>query len=540
LQLYAPIELFSLEKDAYASAFISLKSHLTNYDYVIISLHNTTMNGAKNFGMSEQEEKFITEEIEKHKTIFVDFGNAYTLSKFSNLDKAKAVILAYEDMPVTQSLAAQLLFGGFSSEGRIPIQASETFAKNSGLDAGKHTRLKYTFPEDAGMNTSALSRIDTLIGKAIGEKVMPGCQVLVAKDSKVVYCKSFGTHSYEDSSAVQNSDLYDIASVTKITGTALAVMDLYDKGQIDLDKPLSKYLPRLKKTNKKNLIIRDVLAHQAGLQSWIPFWKETVTDGNINYTIYQKTSSAKYSIRVADSLYMRNDYRDSIMKWIDLSPLGERGKYVYSDLGPILMKALVEQITKMPIDEYLNKNFYKPLGLTHLVYHPRDKFPLKEIIPTELDREFRKQLIHGDVHDPAAAMLGGVSGNAGLFANANDVAVIMQMLLNKGSYGGRRYLSEETVSIFTSQQFPQNKNRRGLFFDKPEPDTSKTSPTCKSVSLKTFGHQGFTGTCAWADPEYNLVYIFLSNRVNPDATNEKIVKMNLRTEIQQMIYDGMK
>jgi CubicO group peptidase (beta-lactamase class C family) len=204
------------------------------------------------------------------------------------------------------------------------------------------------------------------------------------------------------------------------------------------------------------------------------------------------------------------------------------------------MKALVEQITKMPIDEYLNKNFYKPLGLTHLVYHPRDKFPLKEIIPTELDREFRKQLIHGDVHDPAAAMLGGVSGNAGLFANANDVAVIMQMLLNKGSYGGRRYLSEETVSIFTSQQFPQNKNRRGLFFDKPEPDTSKTSPTCKSVSLKTFGHQGFTGTCAWADPEYNLVYIFLSNRVNPDATNEKIVKMNLRTEIQQMIYDGMK
>jgi beta-N-acetylhexosaminidase len=540
LQMYAPVETFAIDKDAPESVFNSLKDYLKNYDYIILSLHNTVMNAAKNFGISEQSHQFITEVIDKYKTVFLGFGNAYTLSKFSNLDKAKAVILTYEDMPVMHSLAAQLIFAGGPSYGKIPIQSSTTFNKHTGISASNPIRFKYTLPEEAGLNSYVLSRIDTIASKAIVEKAIPGCQVLVAKDGKVIFYKSFGTHTYDDTTLVENTNLYDIASVTKIAGTALAAMKLYEQKKIDLDKPLSKYLHRLKKTNKANLTLREVMAHQSGLQSWIPFWKQTVVNGNPDSAVYSKVQSETYSIRVSDSLFMRKEYKDSIMKWIEISPVGEKGKYVYSDLGPILMKEVVEEVSGKSLDAFLYSNFYRPLGLTRLTFSPRNKFLPNEIIPTELDTAFRKQLVHGDVHDPAAAMLGGVSGNAGIFSDANDLAILMQMLLDHGTYGGKQYLKEKTVTLFTSQQFAENKNRRGLLFDKPEPDPSKPSPTCKSASLKTFGHQGFTGNCTWIDPQYNLVYVFLSNRVNPDATNDKLAKMNVRTEIQQVIYDALK
>jgi beta-N-acetylhexosaminidase len=539
MQIYAPVELFAIDKDASSSVFNSLKEYLNNYDYVIVSLHNTIMNAAKNFGISEQAELFISEVINKYKTIFIDFGNAYTLSRFSNLDKAKTVILAYEDMPVMHNLVAQLLFSGGPSKGKIPIQSSTVFNKHTGIATRDAIRLKYTYPEEVRMKSEVLLRIDSIVYQAIGDSATPGCQVLVAKDGKVIYNKAFGTHAYNDTSPVLTTDLYDIASVSKIAGTALAVMKLYESGKIDLDKPLSKYLPRLRKTNKGNLIIREVLAHQAGLQSWIPFWKQTLVNGMPDSLIYSKLKNDKFSIRVTDSLYIRKEYKDSLLKWIENSPLGERGKYVYSDLGPILMKEVVETISGKSLDEFLTSNFYKPLGLTRLAFLPRDKFKLTEIIPTENDTSFRKQLVHGDVHDPAAAMLGGVSGNAGIFSDAIGVAVLMQMLLNKGTYGGRQFLKEKTISTFTYRAFPADQNRRGLLFDKPEPDITKPSPTCKSASLKTFGHQGFTGTCTWVDPEFNLVYVFLSNRVNPGAANEKLGKMNVRTQIQQIIYDAL-
>jgi beta-N-acetylhexosaminidase len=541
LQMYAPVECYTLDREAATSAFNAIKEYLKNYDVVILSLHNTVMNASKNFGISEQAEKFINEVTEKYKTVFVDFGNAYTLSRFSNLGKAKAVVLAYEDMPVTQSYAAQFLFGGaMDSEGKIPIQSTTAFNKHSGtVTSAPAIRFKYSTPEDAGINSEKLAAIDSIVNSAIADKAMPGCQVLVARDGKVVYYKSFGTHTYSDSASVTNSDLYDIASVSKIAGTALAVMKLYEQGKIDLDKPVSKYLPRLKKTNKSTITIKEVMAHQSGLQALFSLYKQTVHDGVIDTNIYHAEKSKKYSVQVAESLYMKKEFLDTIDNWIDNTPLGTKGKYVYSDLGPILMKELVEQLAGKSLDSYLYSNFYKPLGLTHITYNPRTKFPPAEIIPTENDTSFRKQLIHGFVHDPAAAMLGGVSGNAGIFSDANDLAVIMQMLLNGGTYGGRRFLKEKTVSTFTYQAFPLDKNRRGLFFDKPEPDITKPSPTCKSASLKTFGHQGFTGTCTWVDPEYNLVYVFLSNRVNPDAANEKLVKLSVRTQIQQVIYDAL-
>ena len=540
LQLYARVDCYAVDKDAPMSIFDAIGKFLVNYDLVILSLHNTTMNAQKDFGINEAALQFIHAVIKKYKTVFVDFGNAYTLAKFETLPDANALVLAYEDMPVSQNLAAQLLFGGIGAQGRIPVLATTAYPKYSGLKSLNPVRFNYTFPEDVGMSSDRLSQIDSIALKAIAERATPGCQVLVAKDQKIIYYKSFGTHSYDDTVQVKNSDLYDIASVTKIAATCLATMKLVDEQELDLNKPVSNYLPVLKSTNKKNMVIRDVLAHQAGLQSWIPFWKSTITEsGSLSETIYIRKENETHTIRVAEGIYMRNAYRDSIMKWIYDSPLGERGKYVYSDFGPILMKSLVEKITLQPMDDYLDKEFYRSLGLTSLTFRPRKKIELNRIIPTENDNEFRHQVLLGDVHDPAAAMLGGVSGNAGLFSDANDLAVIMQLYLNKGFYGGKTYFSQRVVNEFTRQQFPLNKNRRGLFFDKPEPDPKKQSPVCRATSLKSFGHQGFTGTCAWVDPEYNLIYIFLSNRVNPDASNDKLVKMNVRTEIQQVIYDAL-
>lgn len=539
ISCYTPCERYAIEKNEAVDIFESVKKYLINHDLIILSVHGTTMKAEKNFGLTSQEEKFIEEVISKYPTVLVDFGNAYTLTRFTNLEKAKAVVLSYEDTPLMHDITAQALFGGNSAGGKIPIQASGAFVKKTGLETGPALRMKYANPLDAGMNEAALQKIDSIVNDAIGAHAIPGCQVLVARNQTVVYQKSFGTHTYNDNDTVLNSDLYDIASVSKIAGTALAVMKLFDEGKIDLNKTLSKYLPALKKTNKKSLVIREVLAHQAGLKSWIPFWKQTMDGSKPDGNIYHRTSSADFSIRVADSLFMKNTYADSVFKWVLESPLGEKGKYVYSDLGPILMKALVEKITGKKLDDYLEENFYRPLGLSRLTYRPLSKFQPGEIVPTENDTAFRRQLIHGDVHDPAAAMLGGVSGNAGIFSDANDLAVIMQMLLNNGSYGGKQFLHPKTIEIFTKQQFVQNKNRRGLFFDKPEPEAGKPSPTCASASLRTFGHQGFTGTCAWVDPEFNLVYIFLSNRVNPDASNEKFSKMNVRTNVQQAVYDAI-
>ncbi len=534
---YARVDCYALPHDASSSAFQAVKNSLSAYNLIILSLHGTTMNAAKNFHISEASIQFINEVLEKHNVIFVDFGNAYTLSKIYDLSKAKAVLLAYEDMPVVQNAASQLLFGGIASSGHLPVEASSLFHRNKGIGTTSPVRLKYTLPEEVGLQTHDLSAIDSIALKAIKAGAMPGCQVLVAKDGKVVYNKSFGTHTYNDATTVTNKDLYDIASVTKIASTCLVTMNLYEQGMLDLNQPLSKYLTASKNTNKKNIIIRDMLAHQAGLQSWIPFWKFTMDGDHPSNTIYHKEESKNYSYRVADNLYINNSYEDSIMQWVYDTKMGERGKYLYSDLGPILMKAIIEQSTSTALDKFVEQKYYRPLGLHNITFKPREKFELKRIIPTEDDTAFRKQLIHGDVHDPAAAMLGGVSGNAGLFCNANDLAVIMQLLLNRGLYGGTQYFKQTTVNLFTKQQFPGN--RRGLLFDKPEPDSTKSSPTCRSASLKTFGHQGFTGTCVWVDPQYNLIYIFLSNRVNPDASNDKLVKMNVRTDIQQVIYDAI-
>jgi CubicO group peptidase (beta-lactamase class C family) len=542
LENYAPINTFQLKKDANPNTVDSLvKELLPSYNTVIVSIHNTSINAAKNYGITAAMNSFIEDLQGKCKLIVVVFGNPYVLSKLPAAAKVDALLMSYEGAEESQKVAAQNIFGGMSTAGKLPVTANASFKILAGSSTPEPIRFKYTYPEETGIASSDLSPIDSIVQKAIKAGATPGCQVLVAKDGKVIYNKAFGYHTYDNLKPVKTTDIYDIASITKVAATTMSLMQLYDKGQLNLDAKLVKYLPDVKKTNKKNIILRDMLAHQARLLSYIKFWQTTMTnDGNWSAAYYRNKPEKGFSMQVADSLYIRNDYADSIWARIKKSPLGDTKKYVYSDLGFITAKRIVEKLTHESIDKYTFEHLYQPLGLATMGYLPLNRFDKKRIIPTENDTKFRKQLVWGYVHDPATAMMGGISGHAGVFSDANDLAVLMQMLLNGGEYGGKRYLKQSTITTFTSQQFPKDGNRRALGFDKPEPDSTKSSPTCKGVSLLAFGHQGFTGTCVWVDPKYNLIYVFLSNRVNPDAENDKLVKMNVRTNIQKTIYEALK
>ena len=391
-----------------------------------------------------------------------------------------------------------------------------------------------------GLDNDTLKAVDSIATGAISNAATPGCVVLVAKDGKIAYYKAFGYLNYDSTEKVTTETVYDMASVTKICATTLAIMKLYDQGKIDLNKKLGDYLPFVKGSNKESLCIKDILLHQAGLSPFIPFYKETIDSSGIpNAKIYASAKNDSFPIRVAANLFLRNDWNDTMYQRILQSPLTTAGKYVYSDNDFIFLGKIVEAISGMALDKYLRKEFYQPLVLSTTGFKPREYMAVKKIAPSEKELVFRRQLIRGDVHDPGAAMFGGVAGHAGLFSNAYDMAVIMQMLLNGGTFNGKRYLQKETVDLFTA--YHGNLSRRGLGFDKPEKDnaTRKEPYPCHSASPATFGHTGFTGTCVWADPKHQLIYIFLSNRLTPDGTNSKLMKMNVRTDILEAVYKAL-
>ena len=537
LSYYAPVDNYNMQRNASPEILNALRGLLNGYNTIIVSVHNTTINASKNYNITEQVNTLLNSLNDNADVIFVMFGNAYTLSKVSALNKADAVLLAYEDTDLPHYIAPQILFGGIGSKGRLPVSAATNLPFAKGMETTGGFRLKYTMPEDAGLNTGDLAMIDTIVNRGIALGAMPGAQVLIAKDGKVIYNKAFGHHTYDKKQKVQITDLYDVASVTKLAATALASMKLYDENKIDPDKKVSRYLPELKKTDKKDIVLKDVMLHQAGFKGWIPFWTSTMKKGKPDTLLYRTVVSDTFNIMVAQNLYLRSDYKDSIWKEIVNSPLTNSGKPVYSDLSMITMQKIIEEETGTALDKYVNSNFYKPLGISRLTYNPKDKFKSEKIVPTENDLQFRNQLVQGVVHDPAAAMLGGVAGHAGLFSNATDLAVIMQMLVNGGTYAGEEFFKNETVAEFTKSH--SKGNRRGYIFDKPEADINKNGPTAKSAPLSSFGHQGFTGTCVWADPDNNIVYIFLSNRVYPDAGNNKLAQMNIRTDVQQVIYNAL-
>lgn len=540
LNRYADVKNYAIGRDAAKASADSMIEKLRDYDVVIVSIHNTSINAAKNFNITETT-RYICDKLSHRKNaLLCVFGNAYVLGKLDHLEDWNTLLLCYEDTWLPQQIAAEKIFGAGAFKGHLPVSPEGHYRLGMGINAIQTPRLKYTLPEQEKIKSADLAAIDTIVNKAIADTAMPGCQVLVSLHGNVIYAKSFGKQTYDGNVPVKMDDLYDIASVTKIASTGLALMKLYEKKKIHLNDRISEYLPELKKSNKRDLTIKEIMAHQAGLKSWIPFWQSTVDSNGLRSDLYRKQSEEGFTIKVADSVYLLDSYRDSIWETIIESPLEKRGTYVYSDLGLIILQRVVEKITGESVEKYVTDTFYKPMGVWQCVFNPLDKnFKRSSIIPTENDSAFRKQLIQGFVHDPAAAMLGGVSGNAGLFCNAHSLAVIMQMLLSGGEYGGKRFLKQETIDVFTHQAYPATNNRRGLLFDRPDEHAGTNGPTAVSASPLTFGHTGFTGTCAWADPENGLVYIFLSNRVNPSAANNKLAKNNVRTNIMQAIYNSL-
>lgn len=538
LSRYNEVTHFALDEKATAVDYTKVMSLLDNYNMVIISINKTSSRRSENYGITQQMLDFVNILNDgKRKLILNVFANPYALGRMPGSEKVDAFMLSYENTDYSQQAAAQLIFGGIAASGKLPVTANRQYRAGDGVTTEK-TRFSYGLPEQLGIKSKFLAGVDSIVKDAINMKAMPGCQILIAKDGVVIYDKNFGYHTYDEKRKVESDDLYDLASVTKISATLLGVMKLVDEKKLSIDDPLSKYLPELKITNKKSMIFREVLAHQAGFKSWIPFYLETIKEGKMDTTVYSKKKSEVFSLRVAENLYCNKSYPDSIYKRIDKSDVNTRKDYLYSDLGYYYIKKIVEKQTGETLDAYVKDHFYRQLGLTTMGYKPRERFPVDRLVPTELDVAFRHQQIQGDVHDQGAAMMGGVGGHAGLFSNANDLAKLMQMYCNYGEYGGERYISEATMKEFTKCQFCASGNRRGIGFDKPDMKSDK-GPTCSCISYMSFGHSGFTGTYAWADPDKDVVYIFLSNRVYPDAENKKLITMNVRTKIQEVIYNAI-
>ncbi|MEL6922689.1 MAG: serine hydrolase [Bacteroidota bacterium] len=446
----------------------------------------------------------------KHPTVIVNFGNPYNLQYF---DREVTTVQLFERNEITEDIAAQLLFGGLSANGQLPVHVADHLPSGTS-NATPIIRLKYTSPEEVGIAPEKLVGIDAFVKGAIASGAIPGCQVLVAKEGKVIYNKAFGYHTYKKRQPVSTSDLYDIASITKVASTTLAGMRLYEQGKYDLNGRLKDYLDLPAKSRIKNEKIRYLLAHRSRLQANMPVGKyiryQDTTRQRLQNKYFSRWRSEPYTIQVADSMYFSTAQLDTF--WMDIGNLRprKRRRYRYSDVNFNLLQRVFEKTSGRRLNRYVHDNFYAPLNLRRLLYNPRSKFNPKHLVPTEDDARFRKQLLRGFVHDESAALLGGVAGNAGLFSNAEDLAVLFQMLLNRGSYGGFQYFKPSTIDYFVSSQ---HGNHRGLGFDRPR---NSRLPSCaRSASKKTYGHTGFTGSCAWVDPKNELVFIFLSNRRNP-------------------------
>ena len=542
LDRYASVKHFNLTSNPTNDQFLKTLSSLHDYDLVIVSIHATNESPSKNFGITSQAIKFVNT-LQEKKTVVLDiFANPYSLNKFHGAENANAVIVSYHDRRFAEESSAALIFGGILAKGHLPITASEHFKLNDGLQTSEWIRLRYGSPEDVGINSEDLVQIGEICNSGIADKAFPGCQVVVLKEGSMIYQESFGHHTYEKKREVKNDDIYDLASITKIASSTLSLMYLQDQGKIDLDYSLCDYIPEMVDTTVyQNIVLRDMLSHQAGLVSWIPFYKNTLVKGMPRFDIYSQAESPLYNNRVAENLYIKADYSDTILSRILATPLKTPGRYKYSDLGYYLIQKVIEKEVQMPLDSFVSKTFYQPMGLNTMGYKPRNRFELDRITPTEYDMLFRKQLVHGDVHDPGSAMMGGVGGHAGIFSSAEDLAKLMQMYVNGGAYGGVRYISDGTLAEFTDCQNctgEGGENRRGAGFDKPV-RVGGGGPTCQCISFDSFGHSGFTGTLAWGDPDEDLVYIFLSNRVYPDADNRKLITTGYRTQIMKVIYEAV-
>jgi beta-glucosidase-like glycosyl hydrolase/CubicO group peptidase (beta-lactamase class C family) len=515
-----------------------LNDKLKEYNTVIVGFHKSDK-AWKSHAFSDKDLLWL-QEIAKNNVVILDvFAKPYSLIPVPTFDEIEGVVVSYQNSDIAQTVSAELLFGAIEAKGKLPVSINEQFKVNDGIATEKLNRLGFTVAENVGMNSATLAKIENLANYAITKKMTPGMQILVARKGKVVYQKAFGYYTYDNKTKVTNSNVYDIASMTKIVATLPNVMHQYDQQKIAMETTLATLLPLFANSDKQDIPFKDLLSHYARLQAWIPFYKATLDSAKIPLPkYYSKVNNEQFSKQVADSLFMRNDYHDTIMKLIVESKLLPKKEYKYSDFTFIILKDYLEKTTGKKLEDLVQDQFYKSLGMNNTTFNPLQKFSKDSIPPTENDTYFRHQIIQGFVHDMEAAMEGGVGGHAGIFSNAMDIAKIMQMYLQKGNYGNHQYFSEKTFNDFNTCYFCAEGNRRGIGFDKQQlPGTS--GPTCGCASLTSFGHTGFTGTMTWADPESELIYVFLSNRTFPDSTVNMLSKENIREDIQKVIYESI-
>lgn len=506
------------------------------YKVVVVAVHDMNGVASRNFGVTYSTVNLINQLSEKTNVVVCAFGSPYGLKLFH---KIPTVVCGYEDDPLAQKAMPQILFGALASKGKLPITASYEMKVGDGLNLPRLGRLSFGTPESVGMNSHRLNDIEQVVQQGINNRAFPGCQVVVARRGKIVYHKAFGTLRYDMNEPVTEETIYDLASLTKVTATLQAVMLLNERQEVDLNQKVSYYLPELVATNKENMVIADILQHEAGLLAFVPFWERTKTGNAFKGGFYAFGSQAPSDyLPVSNNLSVIPSIKDSLWQWVIDTPLNNRFdrnggyRYLYSDLGLIMMQKVVERITKQPLDAFVEQNIYEPLGMSSTLFNPQRRFPKEIIAPTENDYTYRGEQIQGTVHDSNAALQGGVSGHAGLFSTALDLAKLFQMNMQKGSYGGRQILFPETVNTFSHNY--TEKSHRGIGWDKPIFDDEKPV-VAADASVNTFGHTGFTGTVAWADPDRQLIFIFLSNRVYPNVQNNRLNTLKIRKRIHEII-----
>lgn len=518
LNRYDTLACFNISRNSTSAQVQQIYNQLSKFDVIICGVHTVRI----------PESEALRVLATKKELIYAFFTIPYFCKDYKNsIQKAKGVVLAYEGTPLAQEYAAQIIFGGVAAKGKLPVSIPGLYYAGSGIFTEK-SRLGYHEPEEVGINATGLAVIEQIVAEGLEAKAYPGCQVLVAKNGMIVYNKSFGYFDYSNNQPVTETSVYDLASSSKATGTLLAVMKAYDEKKFTLNSKISDFIPQLKQSNKKDLAIKELLYHQSGVVPTINFYTRATP------SLVSNIPKTGYTTEVARGFYLIDSFKDTIIQEIKKSRMGTRGKYTYSCINFIMLKMMVENQMNQPMDQLLRTSFLNGLGAWRTTYNPLKVMDTLQIVPTEEDQFVRHQLLRGYVHDEAAAFQGGVSGNAGLFSNTNDLAKVLQLYLNQGTYGGERYLTTETSRLFTQSKSPTC--RRGLGFDKPQPGNAKASPCGLLAPASVYGHTGYTGTVFWVDPDNQMLYIFLSNRVNPTRDNNKLSALNIRTRIQDAIY----
>ncbi len=564
LRHYASFDSFVMEKNPDFKKAMWWRDTLSRYDIIIAAMLNTSNRPASNFGVTNESCRILNSAGEDANVILAVFANPYSLDVLKDLSNIESVMISYQDDPMTQQATAEIIAGAIAADGVLPVTANANYTVGAGYSTQGGNRLRWyngteatyamapsttgkgnpagDYEEDMmidnGVSTSksvniAKDKIDGLAESGIARGAYPGCRILVAKKGAVVYDKSFGNLDWNGEQKVNENTVYDIASITKIASSTLAAMKLVDQGKLDINKTLGDYLDIPASNEYSKVIIKNMMSHCAGFAAWIPFYNRTMSNGVLDKSIYKTKAENGFSMQVADGMYIMDTYRDSIFRQIISTPISSDKSYKYSDLGYYFIQRIVESQSGQNLDQFVTENFYGPMGLSTIGYQPLKRLNATDIAPTENDKTFRSQHVRGFVHDQGAAMMGGVAGHAGVFSTAQDLAAIMQMVMDGGVYAGMTYIKKETINVFNTRHF--SGNRRGIGFDKPSLSPGHGS-TCADASASSFGHTGFTGTMAWADPANGLVYIFLSNRVDPDAENKKLQDLNIRTEIQEEIY----